>query len=143
MISIDTNILVHARNADSAHHRQALGFVQSLAESDDVIICELVLVELYLLLRNPAVFSAPLTPQLATDVCQAYRANPHWGLVENAPVMEAVWRMARQSAFARRRIIDVRLALTLQYAGVTELATDNVRDFNGLGFARVWNPLAH
>ena len=56
--------------------------------------------------------------------------------------METVWSLARRSAFARRRIIDVRLALTLQYAGVTALATDNVRDFNGLGFDRVWNPLS-
>ena len=39
------------------------------------------------------------------------------------------------------RLIDVRLALTLRYHGVTDFATANVKDFNGLGFARVWNPL--
>jgi toxin-antitoxin system PIN domain toxin len=141
MISIDTNIFVHARNQSAASHVAALKFVQSLAERDDVVICEFVLVELYLLLRNPAVFPAPLMPQQAVDVCEAYRSNPYWGVIESAPVMEAVWKAARKRDFARRRIIDVRLALTLRYAGVMEFATDNVRDFQGLGFRRVWNPL--
>lgn len=42
---------------------------------------------------------------------------------------------------ARRRIIDARLALTLRHHGVTDFLTRNVRDFEGLGFARVTNPI--
>jgi len=49
---------------------------------------------------------------------------------------------AGEAGFARRHIIDLRLALTLQHHGVTELATANVKDFEGLGFERVWNPAA-
>jgi hypothetical protein len=56
--------------------------------------------------------------------------------------MAQVWKLAAGESFARRRIIDVRLARTLQHHGVTTLATVNARDFIGLGFARVWNPLA-
>lgn len=33
-------------------------------------------------------------------------------------------------------------ALALHAFGVTEFATANVKDFEGLGFARVWNPVA-
>ena len=55
--------------------------------------------------------------------------------------MNAVWGHASEESFARRRIIDARLALTLRHHGVTELATANVKDFNGFGFERVWNPL--
>lgn len=44
--------------------------------------------------------------------------------------------------FARRRIIDARLALTLHHHGVREFATANVNDIKGFGFTRVWNPLA-
>lgn len=94
-----------------------------------------------MLLRNPAVVGRPLGAKAATAVCQAYRDHPRWRLVENAPVMEQVWHLAKGEAFARRRIIDARLARTLQHHGVTELATVNTRDFTGLGFARVWNPL--
>ena len=42
---------------------------------------------------------------------------------------------------AYRRVYDHRLALTLCQHGVTEFATANVRDFEGLGLGRVWNPL--
>ena len=141
MISVDTNILVHAQNADALLHAPALEFVRELDLRDDVVICELVLVELYILLRNPAVFAVPLTSPQAVDVCNAYRTNPRWRLVENAPVMSSVWAAARPKGFARRRIIDLRLALTLQHHGVSEFATDNVRDFHDIGFQRVWSPL--
>ena len=43
--------------------------------------------------------------------------------------------------FAFRRIIDVRLAATLRHFEVTQFATTNVKDFRGLGFSKVWNPL--
>jgi predicted nucleic acid-binding protein len=105
-------------------------------------VCELVLVELYILLRNPAVVARPLGAKAAAAVCQAYRRHPCWRLVEHGPVMDQVWRLATGESFARRRIIDARLARTLQHHGVSELATVNTRDFAGLGFTRVWNPLA-
>ena len=41
-----------------------------------------------------------------------------------------------------RRIYDARLALCLLAHGVREFATVNVKDFAGLGFRRVFNPLA-
>lgn len=40
-----------------------------------------------------------------------------------------------------RRLYDARTALTLTAQGVTEFATANPKDFVGLGFRRVWNPL--
>jgi toxin-antitoxin system PIN domain toxin len=142
MISVDTNILLYAQNADCPENPAALGFVGELAGRDDVVICELVLVELYILLRNPAVLREPLGTCDAVEICMAFRSNPRWRLVENAPVMETVWATAGGSDFARRRIIDLRLAYTLQHHGVTEFATANLRDFVGSGFTRVWNPLA-
>jgi len=36
-----------------------------------------------------------------------------------------------------RRIIDLRLGMTLLHSGVTHLATSNVRDFQNLGFEKV------
>ena len=46
-----------------------------------------------------------------------------------------------EPAFARRRIIDARLALTIRAAGVTEFATRNVRDYKDFGFDRIRDPL--
>ena len=141
MLSFDTNLAVHAANAASPFHGNAVAFIQSLASRKDVAICELVLVELYLKLRNEKIFSRPLGAEKAAAICQAYRRNRAWILIEAGPVMEEVWKQAARKDFAFRRIIDLRLALTLRHHGVTEFATTNEKDFQSAGFSRVWNPL--
>lgn len=142
MISFDTNIIIHALNKAVPEHVQAYAFLTDLAVEDRVVIAEQTLVEVYLLIRNPVVFPNPYSPADAAAVCQAYRANPKWKLVECEPVMAEVWKQAAHSGFARRRIIDARLALTLLRAGVKEFATSNVKDFRIFGFDRVWDPTA-
>jgi predicted nucleic acid-binding protein len=113
MISFDTNIAVHAANRASPAHRPAVEFLQSIASRRDVAVCELMLVELYLKLRNEKIFPHPLTASQAVAVCDAYRKNQAWSLIDCAPVMDAVWAQAGQRQFAFRRIIDVRLGMTL------------------------------
>jgi uncharacterized protein len=142
MLSFDTNLAVYAAHSGSPHHPKAKEFIYSLSQRKDVAICELVLVELYLKLRNEKIFPQPLSAEEAVAVCQAYRNNRCWRIIENAPVMKEVWPPAAESHFAFRRIIDLRLALTLRYHGVTEFATANTKDFQGMGFTKVWNPLA-
>jgi toxin-antitoxin system PIN domain toxin len=142
MISIDTNILVYSQNRDCAEHRAAVTFLEACASRKDVAICELVLVELYQLLRNPAVVEHPLGASEAAEVCQGFRRNPRWALLESAPVMEEVWSVAARPGIARRRLFDARLALTLRHHGVREFATRNVRDFEEFGFESVWDPIA-
>lgn len=141
MLSFDTNLAVHAANKASPVHEAARDFMQSLATRRDVAVCELVLVELYLKLRNEKIFTRPLTAPQAAAVCQAYRKNQAWMLIESAPVMDSVWLEVAQKGIAFRRIIDLRLAQTLRHHGVTEFATSNEKDFKGQGFLRVWNPL--
>ncbi len=141
MLSFDTNLAVHAANTASPVHEAARSFMQTLASRRDVAVCELVLVELYLKLRNEKIFTRPLTAPRAAAVCQAYRKNQAWMLIESAPVMENVWVQAADQGIAFRRIIDLRLAQTLRHHGVTELATTNEKDSTGQGFVRVWNPL--
>lgn len=141
MIAFDTNILLYALNADCPEHAAARSFLEECAERDDVVVAELVLVELYVLLRNPAVVTSPRSAQAAAAACQVFRQNPRWALVENAPVMSDVWRFAARPRVARRRVFDARLALTLRHHGVTELATDNIRDFEDFGFGRVFSPI--
>ena len=142
MTGIDTNILIYARAAGSPWRKEAVAFLEGLARDPDVVVAELVLVEYYLALRNPAVFSPALGAKEAEAECRIFRHHPSWALVEQANVMDRVWREAGKAGCGRRRIIDIRLAFTLQAHGVTEFATANPKDFAGLGFERVWNPLA-
>jgi toxin-antitoxin system PIN domain toxin len=141
MIGIDTNILAYARVGTAPEHPAAARFLEELGDNSEVVISELVLVELYLLLRNDKILSPPLTAADAVKECQLLRAHPRWQLVDSADVMKEVWLIVASEGFARRRIFDVRLAKTLQSHGVTDFATANSKDFEGLGFHRVWNPL--
>jgi len=142
MISFDTNIAVHAANLASPLHPSAVAFLAPLGVRKDVVVCELMLVELYLKLRNEKIFPRPMTAKQATAVCAGYRSNRLWTLVDSAPVMDDVWRKAGESQFAFRRIIDLRLGLTLIHHGVSGFATTNLKDFKDVGFQSLWNPLA-
>jgi toxin-antitoxin system PIN domain toxin len=140
MISFDTNIVVHSANEDSDHFAEARDFLQQMAGRKDVVICELMLVEVFLKLCNAKIFKNPMTPTGAGAYCERLRQNRNWRVVESAPVMDGVWKWTRRKDFAFRRIIDVRLGLTLRHFGVEEFATTNRKDFRALGFRRVWNP---
>lgn len=141
MLSIDTNILLYAHNRDCPEHQPARAFITECAVRDDVAICELVLMELYQLLRNPAVLTKPLSTPDAAGICRAWRSNPRWALIENAPVMDKVWTIAQRPGIARRAVFNARIALTLRHHGITEFATRNTADFEGFGFTRLINPL--
>jgi toxin-antitoxin system PIN domain toxin len=141
VISFDTNVLLFALNADCPEHGAARAFLEDCQLREDVVVAELVLVELYVLLRNAAVLAKPLSAPAAAKLCQTFRRHPRWGVVESAPVMGDVWKRAAEPGVARRRVFDARLALTLIHHGVGEFATDNVRDFSGYGFDRVWSPV--
>ena len=145
MLSIDTNILFHAFNEDSPSHEAAYGWLTSIQRDENVAISEFILAELYGLLRNPAVLKHPLDADEAVEVIQTYRRHPRWRLVgfpvESRPVHDTLWQKARTKDFAFRRLYDARSALTMTAQGVTEFATVNVKDFEGIGFRRVWNPL--
>lgn len=146
MLSIDTNLLLHAFNEDSPNHAAALAWLDPLHQQEEVAISELILAELYRLLRNPAVLKQPLSADDAVEVIQTYRNHPRWRLIgfplESRSLHDSLWQMARHKDFAFRRLYDARSALTMTAQGVTEFATANVKDFEGLGFRRVWNPLA-
>ena len=78
----------------------------------------------------------------AVDLVRRLHGNPHWRLLDYpGGLMDDVWNYAGQPGFARRRIFDARLALTLRSHGVTGFATAHVKYFEGFGFSRVWNPL--
>lgn len=145
MTAVDTNILLPALEPRYADHKAARAFLDSLQDREDVVMSEFVLVELYVLLRNPAVMNPPLAADEAVDICQSFRRHPKW-LVYGFPpdsraVHDALWDKIGERGIARRRAYDTRMAISLLQQGVKEIATVNTKDFEGLGFRRVWNPL--
>ncbi len=91
MICVDTNILFHGIRERSPLHEQARHFLSGFLKNSNFVIAELVLAELYQLIRNPALMGQELSAREAMDYVQRLRTNPHWKVVENAPVMAEVW----------------------------------------------------
>ncbi len=145
MLSIDANILLYAVNTASPWNESAHAWLTSIQRAEEVALSEFILAEFYGLLRNSAVLKRPLAAAEAVEVIQTYRRHPRWRLLgfpaESRPLHDMLWEKARAKEFAFRRLYDARTALTLVAHGVTEFATANVKDFEGFGFARVWNPL--
>ncbi len=123
----------------------AYAWITSIQRDEDVAISEFILAEFYGLLRNPAVLKHPLTAEEAVEVIQTYRNHPRWRLIgfptESRPLHDALWKKATGKSFAFRKLYDTRSALTMIAQGVTEFATQNVKDFEGVGFRKVWSPL--
>ena len=142
----DTNLFIHAADPDSPHHAKARHFFDTVAlgtRDQEFVLCELVLVELYMQLRNAAIFAKPYSSRESADYCAALKQNPAWRCVDyDSAVSPALWQWARNTKAGMRRVIDARLALTLRHHGVTHFATANTKDFQEFSFEKVWNPLA-
>lgn len=143
MLSADTNLFLYAANPHSPHHAVARAFFSNCSdEGTSFTTCDLVLVEIYMQLRNPAVLRKPLSSADAAAFCARLREHPRWQHVDyNPDVAPELWRWAQASTSGYRHIIDARLALTLIHHGVTRFATANVKDFQEFNFEKVWNPL--
>ena len=143
MTSADTNLFLYAANPASPHHAAAQAFFGSVASDPQFVVCHLVMVELYMQLRNPAVLRKPLNAREAAKFCQALRSHPTWQQVDfTREVAPALWKWAAGESQGFRHIIDARLALTLLHHGVTNFATANGKDFRSFPFRKVWNPTA-
>jgi uncharacterized protein len=142
IFSADTNLFLYAANPDSPSHATARDFFATQASGQNrFLLCGLVLVEIYMQLRNPAVFKKPKTAKEAADFCEILRSNPAWEYGDYEPdVAPPLWKWATETTTGFRQIIDARLALTLRHHGVTHFATANDQHFGGFGFERVWNP---
>ena len=44
----------------------------------------------------------------------AWRNNPRQALIENAPIMEKIWRIAQFPVIVRRALFDARIGVCLQ-----------------------------
>lgn len=144
ILSADTDLFLYAANPDSPHHAAARKFFEEHTEGHDrFLLCGLVLVELYMQLRNPAVFPKPRSAAQASAFCRTLRSHPKWEYGDYEPEVGAkLWDWAAFTTKEFHQTLDARLALTLRHHGVTHFATANPDHFQGFGFEKVWNPAA-
>ena len=144
ILSADTNLFLYAANPASPHHDAAQRFFSEEASGKQrFLLCGPVLLELYMQLRNPAIFKKPRSAKEAAAFCDTLRANPAWEFGDYEPdVAIPLWQWARRTTSGFRQIIDARLAFTLRHHGVTHFATANEKHFEDFGFQNVWNPVS-
>ena len=100
------------------------------------------LFELYRLLRNAAVLQRPLSGSEASDLLLYYREKTGWyRCAWELPFMNELVPFIGRNDFPPRRFFDVVLAITLKRNGVKLFFTRNVKDFEGLDFFEVVNPI--
>ena len=98
MISFDTNLLFPALEPSHRDHPKAKLWLTAL--DGEVAISELVLMELYVLVRNPAIAARPLGAAQAVALIETLRTNPRWRLLD-APdgIMAMIWKKAAEPGF--------------------------------------------
>jgi hypothetical protein len=130
MISCDTNILLHAYNASSSSYEAAKEFLRCYAADEQFAICELVLIGLYVLLRNPAVVAKPLSPGKAVVVCRRYRQNRVWNPLEQSSVLPAPRKDGQPDPCRPRRGV-AGLARLSSFKGYPECRLDPTKILRG------------
>jgi uncharacterized protein len=140
--SCDTNIFLYYLDSSCPEHAKARDYVENIWRDKNFIISDLVLIELYVLLRNPKVLRGPLSSKEAADCCQRLRANSGWQVLESVSgVMPEIWANYAETIPSAWQIYDLRLGLSLKRAGVKVFATRNTRDFKMVGFEELINPI--
>ena len=126
MISFfDTNLLLCSLNRDCAEYHDSRACFASLpAAPGAVAICELVLIELYVLLRNSAVLSSPLDPASAAAIIQPFRQHPTYLLIDYLRFVKSVRAIYQMEAEAER----TRCCLTQAPAPKTEFHEDSRKE---------------
>jgi predicted nucleic acid-binding protein len=78
IVSADTNLFLYAANPYSPHHSNAMRFFSQRAnKAERFLVCGLVLIEIYMQLRKPAMFVRPPSAAQARAFCDGQR-TPLW-----------------------------------------------------------------
>ena len=143
MNSLNTNILVYAANEDCVEHSKANRLVNdALAAPGEWIIAEQVLFEYYKALRHPRILSKPLGPAAAVEQVRFLKEKSGFMVCcYEILLWDRVLAQLGRADFPYQRTHDRILALTLLHNGVKTFHTRNTKDFVGIGFEHLINPI--
>jgi toxin-antitoxin system PIN domain toxin len=86
VLLVDANVLLYAVDERSAHHREAVTWLdRSLSENEAVGFAWVVVLAFLRLSTHPAIFPSPLAPEDALDVVRRWLAQPAATVVEPTP----------------------------------------------------------
>lgn len=142
MIALDTNVLVHARREEAAHHADAVALLKALAEGNEPwalpwpCICEFLRV-----VTHPRVFDPPTDVDVALEDLEALLGSPSLILLGEGPSHLAHLRRLAAGNVSGNLVHDAHIAALAVEHGVTELLTLD-RDFARFPALRCRNPFS-
>ena len=139
---MDTDALVHWAMADAPHHEAVrLCFEKEVRRGGRLGLTLQVLREFLHVTTDPRRFEHPLAMQDALRLSlELWTADEVERLLPTARAHDRLCELMERLQLGRRRILDTALAVTLEAARVTRLATLNGRDFAVFPFLQVIDP---
>jgi toxin-antitoxin system PIN domain toxin len=141
VIAVDTNILVYAHRAETAHHVAAVRLLRGLAEGDAPWAIPWPCIYEYLrVVTHARVFDPPSTPEDALENAEALLDSPSLHLLGEGPAHRGALRRALLDGRASGNLVhDAHLAALALEHGVTEFLTVDA-DFARFRGLSVRNP---
>jgi len=141
--SIDTNLLVYATDASSAHHAGARAFLETaLGTPEPCYLTWSVLMAWQRLVTSRVIMGDPLEPAAALGALQSLTAQPQVRCIaERDGFLQDYARLTQDLSVRGPLVPDAQLAVTLHQHGIRTLYT-NDRDFLRFDFLDVRLPLA-
>ena len=134
-VTVDTNILLYAANADDQAHPVAQELLGRLARGPDLLYLFWPTIMGFLrIATHPQIFADPYTPEQACTAIAALLERPN---VRTPAEREGFWELYRLTADTRTRgndIPDAHLAALMRQHGVTVIYTrdKDLRRYDGI-----------
>lgn len=144
MILLDTNILVHAWSGRSSHHQKAWGIIEGAFNGRlDVCLTPQVLWEFFSVMTTARKTKEPVTAQTAIDVIETILKAKVPVLTPTLNAFHRTLDLVRSRSHPRgAEIFDLFLAATALEHGISQIYTENVKDFEFIDGLEPVNPLA-
>ena len=138
---VDTNILVYAHNQDSPYFAQAKTLLTDLINEGGFSVSNLILFEFFSVITNGRKVEAPLHSETAlyiiTDMIES----------QNIAILQAdddhhffQWIRQYINTTKRYQIYDASIAYVMFQNEITDLHTNNIKDFKKFDFIKIINP---
>ena len=141
--SIDTNILLHASDERSSHHKRAREFMEDRVNDPDLCcLTWVVLMGYQRIVTHPSIFKEPLTPDEAWRNVIALLGLPRTRIVgEGENFVRDYEEVTKNFSVKGNLVPDAHIATILRQHGVSKIYTLD-SDFRKFHFLKVINPLA-
>jgi predicted nucleic acid-binding protein len=142
ILGVDTDVLVHWAMADAPHHPAVRRCVErQVRRGGRLGLTPQVLQEFLHVTTDPRRFERPLEMKDALRLSlQLWNGREVERLLPTTRAHDRLCELMDRHRLGRRRILDTALAVTLEAAGVSRLATLNGRDFEVFRFLEIVDP---